>query len=354
MHELALFAGAGGGLLAGHLLGWTPVCAVERDAYAACVLANRQNDRIFPPFPIWSDVETFDGREWRGIVDVVSGGFPCQDISGAGKGAGLSGPRSGLWFQMLRIIREVQPEWVFIENSDKLIGRGICTVESGLSEAGFTCRIGLLSAAACGANHERQRCWIVGRRIAHADVPQGWPVDQPRGRVEGTECLFQGEESAGQSGAVAQVAHADGHECQREWLHAGPWGEGEGAPFTVRADAAADIDGIGTRRENKGREEGCGCPECFSRSVPNAPHDVRHGHEGPERSGAHSAQRAEAAERRGAAFRRWPSEPGVVRVVHGLAHGMDRIKALGNGQVPRVAAAAFTLLARELNLEFGI
>lgn len=84
MNELALFAGAGGGILGGHLLGWRTVCAVEWGKYPASVLLARQNDGILPAFPIWDDVQTFDGRPWRGIVDVVSGGFPCQDISAAG------------------------------------------------------------------------------------------------------------------------------------------------------------------------------------------------------------------------------------------------------------------------------
>ena len=83
MNELALFAGAGGGILGGHLLGWRTVCAVERDAYCARRLMQRQNEGHIPPFPIWDDVRTFDGREWRGIVDVVSGGFPCQAHSSA-------------------------------------------------------------------------------------------------------------------------------------------------------------------------------------------------------------------------------------------------------------------------------
>jgi hypothetical protein len=107
--SLALFAGAGGGILAGHMLGWRTVCAVERNAYAASVLAQRQNDGCLPAFPIWSDVCSFDGKQWRGIVDVVSGGFPCQDISAAGSGLGLDGQRSGLWSEMARIIRDVQP-----------------------------------------------------------------------------------------------------------------------------------------------------------------------------------------------------------------------------------------------------
>ena len=91
MNELALFAGAGGGILGGKLIGWRTVCAVEWQPYAIGVLCQRQNDGILQPFPIWDDVRTFDGRPWRGIVDVVSGGFPCQDISIAGKGAGLDG-----------------------------------------------------------------------------------------------------------------------------------------------------------------------------------------------------------------------------------------------------------------------
>ena len=86
MNELALFAGAGGGILGGHLLGWRTVCAVEWEAYPASVLVARQNDKILPTFPIWDDVQTFDGKPWRGIVEVVSGGFPCQDISAAGGG----------------------------------------------------------------------------------------------------------------------------------------------------------------------------------------------------------------------------------------------------------------------------
>lgn len=89
MNELALFAGAGGGILGGHLLGWRCVCAVEIDEYARRVLIGRQNDGCLRPFPIWDDITTFDGRPWSGRVDVVTGGFPCQDISCAGGGGEL-------------------------------------------------------------------------------------------------------------------------------------------------------------------------------------------------------------------------------------------------------------------------
>ena len=93
MNELALFAGAGGGILGGKLLGWKCVCAVEIDDYARSVLIARQNDGSIAPFPIWDDIRTFDGGAWRGVADVVSGGFPCNDISSAGKGAGIDGDK---------------------------------------------------------------------------------------------------------------------------------------------------------------------------------------------------------------------------------------------------------------------
>jgi len=162
MNELALFAGAGGGILGGHLLGWRTVCAVEWSEYPASVLCARQNDGLLPPFPIWDDVQTFDGKPWRGIVDVVSGGFPCQDISAAGKGEGIGGGRSSMWKHMARIIGEVQPRYAFVENSPMLTSRGLGTVLGDLASLGFDAEWGVLSAADVGANHQRDRVWIVG------------------------------------------------------------------------------------------------------------------------------------------------------------------------------------------------
>ena len=161
MNELALFAGAGGGILGGKLLGWRTVCAVEWDAYARDVLVARQNDGCLEAFPIWDDVQTFDGKPWRGRVDVVSGGFPCQDISAAGKGAGIEGERSGMWKHMARIIGEVLPQFVFVENSPMLVGRGLAVVLADLAEMGYDARWGVLGAIDAGAPHKRDRIWIV-------------------------------------------------------------------------------------------------------------------------------------------------------------------------------------------------
>jgi len=160
MNELALFAGAGGGILGGKLLGWRTVCAVEWEAYPASVLCARQNDGFLPPFPIWDDVQTFDGKPWRGIVDVVSGGFPCQDISAAGKGAGIDGERSGMWGEMARIICEVRPRYVFVENSPMLTSRGLGRVLGDLASMGFDARWGMLGCSDVGGFHSRKRIWI--------------------------------------------------------------------------------------------------------------------------------------------------------------------------------------------------
>ncbi len=165
MRELALFAGAGGGVLGGKLLGWQTVCAVEIDEYCRRVLMQRQDDGLLEPFPIWPDVRSFNGVPWAGLVDVVSGGFPCQDISAAGNGAGITGERSGLWTEMARIIREVQPRFAFVENSPMLTSRGLGVVLGDLAELGYDSNYGIFSAAGCGAPHLRKRIWIKAERI---------------------------------------------------------------------------------------------------------------------------------------------------------------------------------------------
>ena len=189
MNELALFAGAGGGILGGKLLGWRTVCAVERDAYAAQVLAQRQNDGILEAFPIWSDVQHFDGRPWRGIVDVVSGGFPCQDISAAGKGAGIEGSRSGLWAQFARIIGEVRPRYVFVENSPLLVSRGLGTVLGDLAAMRYDTEWIVLGAKDAGAPHKRDRIWILAHAAGHRGEP--WRPE-PTGRQGGPEAFTRG------------------------------------------------------------------------------------------------------------------------------------------------------------------
>ena len=160
MNELALFAGSGGGLLASHLIGLRTVCAIERDEYCQHVLVQRQNERILQPFPIWDDVCTFDGRLWKGSIDVVSGGFPCQAFSTAARGRNIAS--KNLWGEMLRITREVCPEFVFAEN---VAERAILTAKQDLEAEGYSCQHIKLSAKDLGADHIRDRYWL----LAHSD-----------------------------------------------------------------------------------------------------------------------------------------------------------------------------------------
>lgn len=187
MNELALFAGVGGGILGGLLCGFCCVCAVEIDPYARAVLAARQNDGTLKPFPIWDDIRTFSGEPWRGIIDVVSGGFPCQDISVAGKGAGIDGAKSGLWREMARVICEVEPRFVIVENSPALLVRGFGTVLGDLAAMGFDAKWGVFGAYHVGAPHKRERLFIVA---THPDRER----QQEQRRPQSTAATLAGSE----------------------------------------------------------------------------------------------------------------------------------------------------------------
>lgn len=288
LRELALFAGAGGGILGGKLLGWRTVCAVEREPYVASVLAQRQNDGLLPAFPVWDDVRTFDGRPWRGIVDVVSGGFPCQDISLAGAGKGIDGERSGLWAEMARIINEVRPRIAFVENSPALTSRGLGRVLGDLAEMGFDAQWGVLGAADVGAPHRRERIWIV----AYAN---GVRELQPQGR-ERDQWGWIGD-------CCANVSDSDSHQHQGE-PHARR-GQGQA---TRGAELYGDTNGAGLAQWK----------------------------------GQPSDDGTELAAALGADW--WAVEPELGRVADGVAARVDRLKAIGNGQVPQCAAEAWRLL----------
>lgn len=162
MNELACFAGAGGGLLASRLLGWRPICAIEWNRRAAAILAARQRDGSLEPFPVWDDIRTFDGRSFRGRVDVLSGGFPCQGYSTAAAGNNTA---DDLWPEQRRIVADVAPRYVFAENVQR---RAINRAADDLEEMGYETRAISLSAQDLGADHIRPRHWL----LAYADDPR--------------------------------------------------------------------------------------------------------------------------------------------------------------------------------------
>jgi DNA (cytosine-5)-methyltransferase 1 len=155
MNELALFAGAGGGILGGKLLGWRTVCAVEIDAFCREVLLRRQLDGCLPKFPIWDDIRTFDGKPWQGFVDVISGGFPCQAWSSAARGRNNG---ADMWPQMLRVVGQVEPKIVFSENVDE---GAILMAQKDLADCGYKTIRCKISAADLGADHHRTRWWLL-------------------------------------------------------------------------------------------------------------------------------------------------------------------------------------------------
>lgn len=295
MNELALFAGAGGGVLGGQLLGWRTVCAVECNAYAASVLCARQNDSLLPPFPIWDDVCTFDGRPWRGIVDVVSGGFPCQDISPAGKGEGITGERSGLWKEFARIICDVQPRFAFVENSPVLTSRGLGTVLGDLAALGYDAKWGVLGAADVGAPHKRDRIWIVAYAAQYLR-------DEGRAQSAGQQRearLTDGSYDVANSESVSGGARLCQNGTERNWHQ---------SCHPCRHVSNAAIKGLEER--------------IWSGSRPAQPAII-------ERDW-------------------WATEPDVGRVANGVAARVDRLTAIGNGQVPQCAATAWRLLCRRI------
>lgn len=291
MNELALFAGAGGGILGGHLLGWRTVCAVEINAFCCERLMQRQNEGHLPPFPIWDDVATFDGRPWRGIVDVVSGGFPCQDISGIKRdAAGIDGPRSGLWAHMARTIREIQPRHIFLENSPALSFRGAGRVLGDLSAMGYDARWGIIGAADAGFAHLRERFWLVG----HSRRPG-----------------LEGHAWHGQNAGEGAPSHRP---VTPPSLRSAGW---------KRVVHSTDCDGEGNCPVCGSDFADCGCP-------------------GP------TMDECQYAEWGGALYGRAKIrfiEPALGRVANGLANRMERISAIGNGQVPAVAKLAWEILS---------
>jgi DNA (cytosine-5)-methyltransferase 1 len=296
MNELALFAGSGGGILGGHLLGWRTIAAVEIEDYPRRVLLQRQADGLLPRFPVWDDICTFDGHPWRGKVDVISGGFPCQDISAAGKGDGLDGERSGLWTQMARVVSEVRPPFVFVENSPMLTTRGGTRVIADLTQMGYDTKWTVMGAADIGAPHQRDRFWIVAKQRELLSHPKhhrnGWREQQ--------------QESPTQAVGVVANAQRKGLEGQSDSGEQEVSWTGSGSPLA--------------NAQNKGnvwREWELGFAQ------------QEHHSGGSPTDGSREW---------------WSVEPPVGRVAHGVAHRVDRLKAIGNGQVPACAAAAWRLL----------
>ena len=319
IHGLDLFSGYGGISLA--LSDWVrPLAYCEIERYAQGVLLSRISEGLLPAAPIWDDVRTFPSEDFRGAIDIIYGGFPCQDISVAGAGKGLEGERSGLFYEVCRLVKELNPSFVFLENVPAIRTRGLRTVIRELTTLGYDCRWTCVSASEVGAPHIRKR-WFLLAADSHGksvrDVEQRLP-----GRREG--------------GVSDKRENEPRNHGESKYL----------ADSCKRRGALAHSGGSGNRTElsSMGREEKAGeskptlspSSSCTGLANSNGEGLQRYG----ERILRAESEKPWACERSGW----WEVEPDVGRVVDGCSFRVDRIKALGNGVVPAQAKVAFQRL----------
>ena len=332
---LSLCSGAGGldlGLAIA-IPGYRAVGYVERDAFAASILVARMEDAALDQAPVWDDIATFDGHPWRGAVDIVTAGYPCQPFSVAGKRRGADDPRH-LWPHVARIIGEVEPPFVFLENVAHHLRLGFPEVAAGLVGMGYRLAAGLFTAAEVGAPHKRERLFILAIR-------EGDELADPARLLWNP---VEWREPDGDAAAVADAADRQlpqpGRQTERR--------KGPGQPGAGLADA----DGK-RRLQAECRQPENSRPDPCDRNVDDA-------------DGARSQGRGDEPCQHTGERPAWPPgphdadgwarylscapdvEPAVRRGADGLAHRVDRLRLCGNGVVPLVAAHALRTLATQL------
>ena len=181
------------------------ICYVEREAFAVANMVAAMDQGALDPAPIWTDLRSFDGRPWRGIVDIVAAGYPCQPFSVAGRGLGAADPRH-LWPEVRRIVSECEPEYVVCENVPPHVRRGFDQVAGELHDLGYRVALSLRRAEEVGAPHRRERMFFV----AHSLRVQQWNESGRAGRASG-----QGAPRSGDDGATRHLADADGASSAR-------------------------------------------------------------------------------------------------------------------------------------------
>jgi DNA (cytosine-5)-methyltransferase 1 len=343
---ISLCAGAGGLDLGLHIAipEYRTVAYVEREAYAAATLVARMEDAALDRAPVWDDVGTFDGRPWRGLVDIVHGGYPCQPFSVAGRKLGDKDPRH-LWPHIARIVSEIEPPLCFFENVSGHLRLGFEQVHDDLRQMGYRIKAGLFTAEEVGAPHRRERLFILAHRES-----DGWR------QRESEQLSPQRQSASASSGSAAPMVHA---ECtqRRQDQSAGyvtDRGIAERQEASGRAGepgAAIMADPARVFRKTLQRSE----PDGAGSFVGNT-HGARlERRDYDEQSGGNTQQPFPPgpADKRGweEFLRARPDlEPAVRGGTDGLAHRVDRLRLCGNGVVPLAAAYAFRTLAAAANI----
>lgn len=316
---LDLFSGIGGISLA--IEPWCRTVAYcENDPYAQGVLQTRMASNDLDTAPIWDDVRTLRVTDLPERVELIAGGFPCQDLSVAGNGRGLDGERSGLFWQVYRLAKEVRPAFLFLENVPAIRTRGAAVVISALADLGYDCRWDVLSASDVGAPHKRDRWWL----LAHATS-----LGRSEGRPESTR--KQGRSQPARGGCAvgdADISRLEVRQCERKddgqelspTFGASPvgnaYGDYESSLTGFPRGADAELGGSGVTVDDAMR-------------------------------GRHGTQTDEIRAGRDRFFNSgwWAAEPDVGRVAHGIPKRVDRVRCLGNSVVPACAREAFQRLA---------
>ncbi len=345
MNELCLFAGGGGGLLATqHLLGFRTVCYVEIDGYCQRVLQARIHDGMLDDAPIWDDVRTFDGRPWRGCVDLVSAGFPCEPFSCAGKRRGKADKRN-LWPDTVRIIKEVRPAWVFLENSPDLRcprreknhdtpseASYFGQILGDLARCGFDAEWGVLSARAVGANHGRRRLWVVAYARGVGVFPRS------RNEVLARRAVID----------LCPTSTTDTDSSRRK--ERGQHEIRHGRPISnIGVTNAADTDRQGQLQPCELLKQGGERASDRAEDVADAPGEGLSQRQGEEDATRETFALPARDPSGGGWWGEWFTEPGLCRVDARVANRLDRIRTIGRGQVPLVAATAWEILTARAN-----
>lgn len=332
MRELSLFTGTGGGILGSKLLGWTTVGYVEKEPYCQKVIRQRIIDGIFDRAPIFGDIRTFisDGytRRYRNLVDIITGGFPCQPFSVAGDRLAENDPRN-MWPETAECLRIIRPGKALFENVTGLLSSGYFdTILSDLHTLGYNVRWGVLSAGELGAPHKRDRLWI----FCSDSNNKSRPTKQERehkGSKESDGCSLREVAAPNSNPAIINDWKNSPKQMQRQVQQSGECDIKTDVSNTNKLND--DNTGLGTSKISQQQ-----APTIFN--IPNSTIKGLEREVSESWTGEHDGLFTECGW--------WSTEPGVGRVVDGMANRAHRLKAIGNGQVPITMAAAFQALSQ--------
>ena len=315
--HLSLFSGIGGLDLSAEWAGFRTVGQCEWADYPRAVL-----EKHWPGLPRWRDIRTLTGDsfyEQTGMrtVTVLSGGFPCQPFSTAGKRRGKEDDRY-LWPEMLRVISEIRPAWVVGENVAGIVSMALDTVLSDMESIGYSCQAFVIPACAVDAPHRRDRVCILGRKREQTDLLYSDSEDDKHTHIE--ECAGEKRKQSKPYGLCKTVSNANRTGQQGSEQHGAPCNR---EPCCT-VSQFCEIDSNCNNRSGDVRRE-CELPSI-------------------ERNGRCRGNNCGGTPEHGGG-EWWPAEPNVGRVAHGVPSRVDRLKCLGNAVVPQQFYPIFRAIA---------